>query len=267
LISTTTVFPTSGKKFNSGELFTHFDPQADPDGDDWTNAEEATAGTNPRDSHTPAGILNPVNILRPESWADSNGDGILEHTPRAMTLKWDTIHGKQYTVLRSPNLAEESWAPYGESFIGNGSEVEIAIPISPPSGGTPSNDFWRISVTDIDSDADGLASAEEHLLGSNPAARDTDSDGINDFEEHRSGTSPTVPRIWAFKETRNANGTVTFTWNSYAANGDWFKIEKKQTNGTWRLIYETTYGSAKLPFVTGSHTYSMTLSPATDYLP
>ncbi len=36
------------KQYNENELFTEtFDPDADPDADGWTNAEEAAAGTNP----------------------------------------------------------------------------------------------------------------------------------------------------------------------------------------------------------------------------
>jgi hypothetical protein len=52
-------------------------------------------------------------------------------------------------------------------------------------------------------------------------------------------------------ETPNADGTVTYTWNSYATNGDWFRINSQQADGSWKIIYATTYGSAKLPFVTG----------------
>ena len=242
-------------------------PEADPDGDGWTNAQEAAAGTDPFDSNPPDGILRPDTVHSPETWADSDGDSILEHFPGAITLTWVMTPGKQYTVLRSPDLTEGSWVPFGESFIGNGNEVEIGLPFTQPGGDTPDKYFWRVAVTDIDSDGDGLTDAEEHQFGSNPAAWDTDNDGINDINEYQLGTSPTVPRIWAFKETSNTDGTVTFTWNSYAANGDWFNIESQRPDGSWMTIYATTYGSTKLPFVTGSHAYSLTLNPVTDYQP
>lgn len=255
------------KHFNSGNLFTDLDPQADPDGDGWTNAQEAAAGTHPLDSNPPEGILRPANVHSPETWVDSDGDGILEHTPEAITLTWVMAPGKKYTVLYSLNLGEGSWLPFGDSFIGNGNEVEIGLPFNQSGGSNPDKLFWRVAIGDIDTDGDNLTSAEEIQFGSNPTTSDSDGDGVNDFDENHLGTNPTIPRIWAFKETRNADGTVTFTWNSYAANGDWFNIENQQPNGTWETIYATTYGSTKLPFVSGSNSYSLTLNPATDYQP
>lgn len=255
------------KYYNSGSVFSALDPQADPDGDGWSNAQEAAAGTHPLNPNPPAGILYPNTLYSPESWADSDGDGILEHTPAIVTLTWVMRPGKQYTVLYSPDLSEGSWQALGESFIGNGNEVEVGLPFTQPDGANPENCFWRVAVTDIDSDEDRLTNAEEHQIGSNPAAWDTDNDGINDFDEYQLSTNPTIPRIWAFKETRNPDDTVTFTWKSYASNGAWFNIESQQSNGIWQTIYSTTYGSTKIPFVTGSNNYSLTLNPASDYQP
>lgn len=41
----------------------------------------------------------------------------------------------------------------------------------------------------------------------------------------------------------------------------------EREDGTWKPAYKTTYGSAVLPYVPGSTSYSLTLNPATDYLP
>jgi hypothetical protein len=208
-----------------------------------------------------------IDKLYDETCSDLDADGVLEHTPEAITLTWLMVPGKQYTLFSSPDLTEGSWFPVGEPFIGNGNIVTTGCPITQSDGTRPDKLFWRVAVGDIDTDGDGLTDAEEYQFGSSPSTWDTDNDGINDFNENSLGTNPTIPRIWAFKETRNADGTVTFTWNSYAANGDWFNIENQQPDGTWETIYATTYGSTKLPFVSGSNSYSLTLNPATDYQP
>jgi hypothetical protein len=49
------------------------------------------------------------------------------------------------------------------------------------------------SITDRDSDADGLPDWEEHLYGSDPYKFDTDGDGTPDGEEVREGRDPTKP--------------------------------------------------------------------------
>lgn len=119
----------------------------------------------------------------------------------------------------------------------------------------------------LDADSDGLTNAEECLHGTNPNLADSDDDGLTDSEEIDSSSNPRLPRIQLFRETNNPDGTVTFTWVSYAKIGDWFHIENQQQDGTWKTIYATTYGSARLPFVTGATAYSLTLNPETDYLP
>jgi hypothetical protein len=52
---------------NNGNLFTTFDPNADPDSDGWTNAQEAAAGTDPFDASAPGGFLRPVLTHFPPS--------------------------------------------------------------------------------------------------------------------------------------------------------------------------------------------------------
>ena len=149
-------------------MFPTFDPQADPDGDGWTNAQEAIAGTNPSDPNPPDGYLHPDYVHSPETCTDLNGDGIPEHIPEAITLTWVTVPGKQYTVLCSPDLTEGSWLPVGEPFVGNGNEVENGFPITGPDAVRPDQLFWRVAVNDIDTDGDGLTDAEEFQLGTNP---------------------------------------------------------------------------------------------------
>ena len=65
--------------------------------------------------------------------------------------------------------------------------------------------------------------------------------------------------IRQFRSTDNDDGTTTYTWISDADSGDWFRIERRSTDGTWATIYETTYGSPALPFDPGTDDYTLTI--------
>lgn len=54
------------KHVNNGNLLPNLDPQADPDGDGWTNQQEASAGTHLLDSNPPDGI--PDDFERYLAW-------------------------------------------------------------------------------------------------------------------------------------------------------------------------------------------------------
>ena len=176
------------RAYNNGELFdTSFNLQADPDSDGWTNALEAIAGTDPFDANSPDGFVRPVISHIPAVLGDIDESGVPEIiTPDAFTLTWQTIAGKQYGLLYSPDLIE--WLPVEPAFIGNGSELEYGIPL-------PDADklFWRVTIEDVDTDDDGLTDAEECALGTNPLLADSDGDGLNDRAEIINGTSSTNP--------------------------------------------------------------------------
>lgn len=68
------------RMFNGGELFTTLDMKADPDGDGWSNAKEALAGTNPFHSAPPLGLLQTEITAHPRvagtftlSWNSGRG--------------------------------------------------------------------------------------------------------------------------------------------------------------------------------------------------
>jgi hypothetical protein len=178
------------QNYNFGDLFPiTFDPNADPDKDGWTNAQEAAAGTDPFDPNPPNGFLRPdiINIPAVFGEPDSNGDPVLL-SPNAIRVAWQTIPGKKYTLLYSPNLESTSWLPVEESFIGTGSITEYNFPLA-----NPSKTFWRVRIEDTDSDGDGLTDAEENQLGLNAALPDTDGDGVPDKVEIDNGTDPKKP--------------------------------------------------------------------------
>ena len=176
------------RAYNNGQLFgPSFDPQADADGDGWTNALEAIAGTDPFDANSSDGFVRPVLSHISAVLGDIDESGVPEIvTPDAFTLTWQTTAGKQYALPYSPDLIE--WLPIEPAFIGTGSELEYGIPF-------PDADklFWRVTIEDVDSDGDGLTDAEECALGTNPLLADSDGDGLNDRAEIINGTSSTNP--------------------------------------------------------------------------
>ncbi|MEI7909860.1 MAG: hypothetical protein WCK77_09520 [Verrucomicrobiota bacterium] len=183
------------RKFNNNELFPEgFDPQADPDGDGWTNEQEAIAGTDPFDSKSPNGFVRPkvAHIAAVLGEIDESGTPELI-TPEAVTITWLTIPGKQYTLLQSADLSEGSWHPVEPPFIGNGSQVEYSFPLTQDDGTIAENMFRRLAIEDVDTDGDGLTDAEEFALGADPYLADSDGDGWNDRMEIANGTSPTNP--------------------------------------------------------------------------
>jgi hypothetical protein len=96
-------------------------PTADPDGDGWTNAQEAAAGTNPFEANPPDGIVRPE--LAPET------------TPGAYTLVWPSLPGKAYQLQCSEALASGTWIDIGTPLLGDG-DLIIKILDSQPTNGT-----------------------------------------------------------------------------------------------------------------------------------
>jgi hypothetical protein len=93
-------------------------PGDDPDGDGFTNEQEAAAGTNPFDpSSRPATSLNPP----------------------ARQLSWISAQGHYYRVEESTDLS--TWFPLGNDVIGDGGEFLIDLPDDFPS------QFYRLLVS------------------------------------------------------------------------------------------------------------------------
>jgi hypothetical protein len=175
------------REFNNGNLFDEFfDPQEDDDSDGWTNAQEAEAGTNPFDPNPPDGMIRPVTGHIPAVWSEPDEyNEIYLESPETVTVSWPTLAGKQYTLFFSPDLTQGSWLPVGSPFIAYGGESTYYFDVNDSD-----KRFWRVSVSDVDSDYDGLANYEEILAGTNPYAADSDGDTISDWQEFMAGTNP-----------------------------------------------------------------------------
>lgn len=169
------------RRYNSGNLYTTFDPTADPDGDGWTNAQESVTGTDPAVGNPPDGFLQPVIehfaavYITPEE--EGGEPEIL--SPETTTITWSTLAGKHYTLFASTDLAPESWRPVGDAFIGTGSDVTYGFPFLDPED-VPDKLFWRVSTEDVDTDGDTLTNAEEYQMGTSAFLRDSDADGLDD---------------------------------------------------------------------------------------
>jgi hypothetical protein len=171
----------------------------------------------------------------------------------------------------------ESVAPAGGDFryaldsgLPHGSHQIVARATT--SGGITADSASVTLMVIADTDLDGIPDQWELDHGFNPndpsdALGDKDGDGLTNREEYRTGSDPALPRIHSFTKTHNQNGTITYTWVSNADLGDWFRIEDELPDGTRKPLYSTTYGSDKLSFVSGSTSYSLTLDPATDFIP
>jgi len=153
------------RAYNGGELFPSTDypygPQDDPDGDGWTNEQEAAAGTDPFDATSPNGFVRPEVVILHDVLLDLDHDEIPESYAEVATISWPVIAGKQYTLLTSPNLT--SWMQVEQSTALIDATWTYNVPI-----GDDEAKFWRVSIEDVDSDGDGLTDAEESVLATDP---------------------------------------------------------------------------------------------------
>jgi hypothetical protein len=129
--------------FNSAGL----PASGDFDGDGWSNAAESAAGTHPKEAAS-------------FPWSE------IQLTGGAHFLSWQSAAGKHYTLLASGNL--DSFSATGDVAEGTGAEMNFELP---PADGS---EFFRIAISDVDTDADGLNDWEEVSLGFNPLRARTD---------------------------------------------------------------------------------------------
>ncbi len=153
--------------FNAGNVL----PGNDDDNDGWTNAMEATAGTNPFDANPPTGIIRPAVIQTPPVYVSEGGTTTLE-TPAAVSVTWPTVAGKLYTLRCSPDMSPGSWLAVDLPRIGTGTGPPMgnAFPLDSAS---PAQLFFAVAVEDLDQDQDGLTDAEECRLGLDPTCAQT----------------------------------------------------------------------------------------------
>src|ERR1017187_8590042 len=120
------------------------DPNLDADGDGFSNSQEALAGTNPFDSNSFPQITSFANSI-------SN-----------FSVTMPCALGKQYQLQSVTSLVGTNWTTESSVVARTGSTVTLAA-----AAGADSK-FFRIAISDVDSDGDGVNDWEEYKLGLDP---------------------------------------------------------------------------------------------------
>ena len=192
------------------------DPKADADGDGQTNLQESIAGTDPFNANSAFKVTK----------VDSAGGNI--------TLHWPSVRGKRYQVYSSTNLT--SWVAVGSVLAGTGNELTATL----AKGSAPN--FFRVNVSDVDTDGDGVNDWEEIQVGLDPNKTSTD------------GTNTDYNRVVAALQAASATLTVSEI--------DPVQTQDGMTPGTF-----TISRSGRLDPVTVTYNLNGTAVPGTDYQP
>src|SRR5690349_11316675 len=124
----------------------NFDPDFDSDGDGAPNRSEATAGTDPRDARS---------VLRIAGY---------RMTTNGFELTVAGALGKRYELQTSEvtDGPTANWTIEASIVPRTNSALVFVSPADRPSK------FFRLGVSDVDTDGDGLNDWEEYLLGLDP---------------------------------------------------------------------------------------------------
>src|SRR5436309_2515158 len=120
-------------------------PNADADGDGVPNRLESVAGTNPFDS-------NSVPRIAHSAYLGTN-----------FTVTLPAVLGKSYELQSSSALTSGSWVNESSLVARTGAVVSLTAPV------TPSARFFRVVISDVDTDGDGISDWEELQLGLDPS--------------------------------------------------------------------------------------------------
>jgi uncharacterized protein (DUF1800 family) len=147
------------------------DPDGDDDRDGNTNAVESVASTNPRNA------------------SDSLKVGNMVLTPSTVTFYFTQKAGKKYRVVSDTSVTGAFSGSENITAIGG---VVLGVSQADHRSTSDANSqsltvarvgatkFYKLEVSDLDSDSDGVSTWAEGLMGLDPIKADTDDDGILD---------------------------------------------------------------------------------------
>jgi hypothetical protein len=189
--------------------------KVDTDGDGYTDGLEVLAGYNPfgpgklKDAILPEsankdfdddGIFNILETLTSTNYkkADTDGDGLTDK----YEINWgfDPLN-KDTDDDGYEDGAElvHGYNPTGSGYLPGLQPVEISQQNTPspevnpnqnPANPTPQAPTTPLSMTNKDTDGDGLLDSDEIILGTDPMKKDTDGDGVSDYDELINKTNP-----------------------------------------------------------------------------
>ncbi len=224
----------------------------DEDNDGNSNLIESIAGTDPRLA------------------GDCHRVGNMIISGGAVVFTFNAEVGKRYRVLSdtSPTgeftTVENLVTPLvGDAFVASSNNVSQAISVSKTASDSK---FYRLEVSDVDSDGDGVSDWAESMAGLNAQSADTNGDGVSDFDQltsdlsvadevsiaaSQSLASEDGPQSGTFVVSRcNGIGTCTV---SYALSG----------TATQGSDYSVNPGFA-LDFIAGEKSKVIHVNPNTD---
>ena len=175
--------------------------ESDLDGDGQSNFMEMVAGTDPTDA------------------GDSLRLELMQIEEGGISLSWAGVGGKRYE-LQTWDTSQSEWVVVETSMLPELSGgLEVIIPE------LESREIFRLKVSDVDEDGDGLSAWEEVLLGGSDASGDsleTDTEGLGDY------------RI-AFELLEGASGTPL-------TNGDVLPQRLPTAEEASRFLVQTSFG-------------------------
>ena len=193
------------------------DPNADSDGDGQSNLAESIAGTNPFDPNSGIKLTN-ISV----------GGG-------NVTLSWRSVLNQRFQVQGSGDM--KNWQDLGTPFAGTGQVMTASF------GLAGNQKYFRVVVTNLDSDNDGVTDWEEVIAGFNPH-----------LAYSRGGATDDLTAVKAALQATTNTVSVVAT-DPYAT----------RTGGDTGAF--TITRSGKLDAIVASYTMSGSAVAGTDYIP
>ncbi|MGI8436367.1 MAG: thrombospondin type 3 repeat-containing protein, partial [Chthoniobacterales bacterium] len=168
-------------------------PTVDTDGDGQSNLAESRAGTNPFDA---------TSVFKVTQVSVAGGN---------VTLKWTTTAGQRYQVQTTANLVAPTWQDLGTPFVGTGAVMTASFGLS----NGEQQKYFRITVSSLDSDSDGVTDWEEIIAGLEPSYAHTGGGSVDDLTRLTTAVQATTDTITIVASdpyaTRLGSDTGAFT--------------------------------------------------------